>query len=251
MRFFISLSYKGDRFSGWQIQENAVSIQGELERVLSIHLGEKISVTGCGRTDSGVNALNYIAHFDTDNSAFMDDIRKILYKINATLDRDIVVSAICQVDSNAHARFDAYERTYRYNIHTQKDPFAKFSYKVKHPVNIEAMNRAAQYLIGTKDFSSFEKLHGGSSSSICTVNHARWQEREQAGNYVFTISANRFLRNMVRAITGSLLEVGYGNREPEWINELLEQKDRNKAGQSVPGEALFLIEIKYPYALFN
>ena len=255
MRYFISISYNGSAYSGWQIQDNAISVQQLLQRTLSIHLGQEISLTGAGRTDSGVNAINYIAHFDTLNPSPQINSSKFLYKINATLPRDIVVNNIIQVDDNAHARFDAIRRTYKYYVHTHKDPFAlDFSYYYHLDLDLEAMNRGCSFLLGEKDFSSFEKLHGGNTHSVCSLYNAIWEPDAQYGDdyhFVFTISANRFLRNMVRAIVGSLLEVGRGKYPPEWIVEVLEKHDRGMAGQSVPGTALFLTEIKYPYSVFN
>lgn len=262
MRYFISISYRGNGFCGWQIQTNERSIEEELEKALSALLKESIDVTGAGRTDTGVNAINYIAHFDVKDDKSLKEPERFIYKINAILPSEIVVHDIFSVEENAHARFDAISRTYKYYIHTVKDPFVEpFSYFCKFPLNIEAMNKAAQYLIGTKDFSSFEKLHGGNSTSICDLSYARWEpytpnfspavESLNPTHIVFTITANRFLRNMVRAIVGSLIEVGRGRKEPEWIESLLLAKDRCKAGGSVVGKALFLTDIRYPYNLLS
>lgn len=255
MRYFISLSYNGSAYSGWQIQDNAISVQQLVQRALSIHLSQEITLTGAGRTDSGVSAQNYIAHFDTINSLCFKNLPKLLYKINATLPHDIVINEIAEVHDDAHARFDATCRTYKYYVHTKKDPFSlDFSYYFHYDLDIEAMNRACSWLTGEKDFSSFEKLHGGNTNSICRIFNASWEKDpaySDESHFVFTVSANRFLRNMVRAIVGSLLEVGRGKRAPEWIAELIEKQDRGLAGQSVPGKALFLTEIKYPYRVFN
>jgi tRNA pseudouridine38-40 synthase len=272
MRFFITLSFKGSSYCGWQIQPDQPSVQEEVERALTIFLGEKCEVTGAGRTDAGVNAINYVAHFDSNNPLPFQDIARLIYKINAILTSDIVVHNIYQVDPMAHARFDAVNRTYNYFIHTRKDPFLdQYSYYFPYPVNIDKMNEAAMYLIGEKDFTSMAKLHSDAKTNICTVTDAFWaagspvgvsplsptaftgvtsacygQRIDNSDTFCFTISANRFLRNMVRAIVGSLLEVGRGKHEPEWITEILQQKNRCSAGSSVPAHPLFLTKIEYP-----
>lgn len=246
MRYFIYLSYKGSAFSGWQIQENANSVQQELQNALTILLKEPISVTGAGRTDAGVNAINFVAHFDSREA--IQKISLLIYKLNAILPREITIHKLLQVHDTAHARFDAISRTYRYYIHLNKDPFCgDFSLYIKGgKIDIGKMNEAAGYFLGTRDFSSMEKVNGGSRTSICTVTSAAWKEIGE-GKFVFEVTANRFLRNMVRAMVGTLLEVGLGKREPQWVEEILRSRQRNMAGQSVPGTPLFLTEIKYPY----
>ena len=252
MRYFICLSYNGSAFSGWQIQENANSVQEELQKALSTLLKEPIQVVGAGRTDTGVNARNYIAHFDF--SGTMPPQEHTVYKLNAILPKEISIHSVYPVPEQMHARFSAKSRTYKYYIHTEKDPFcSEFSYFVpSRKVNIEKMNLACQYFLGEQDFSSLEKVNGGNKTSICNVTHARWEPICtttaccEATHYVFTVTANRFLRNMVRAMVGSLLEVGSGKREPEWIKEMLAQKNRCAAGHSVPGNALFLVNVEYP-----
>lgn len=254
MRFFASISYNGAQFSGWQIQQNAPSIQAEVQRALSAILQEEIEVYGAGRTDSGVNAVNYIAHFDSDRPDIPARHDELIYKINAILPHDIVLNRIFRVRDDAHARFDATSRTYKYFVHSGKDPFMRsFSWHCKFPLDVEKMNEAAALLIGRKDFSCFEKLHGGSNTSICDLTYAKWERytpqlsSEGGGDCLcFTISANRFLRNMVRAIVGTMIEVGRGKKEPQWVLELLASGNRCAAGQSVPGHALFLTEISYP-----
>ena len=250
MRYFISLSYNGSVFCGWQIQRNARSVQEEVRNALSTLLREDISVTGAGRTDSGVNAVNFIAHFDSRNLIKEPDASHLLYKLNAILPEEIAVHKIFRVKEGAHARFDALSRTYKYFVHTQKDPFRfRLSYYVPAGrTDIEKMNEAARYFLGEKDFTSLEKVNGGNRSSVCNVMQAHWKEAGE-NKYVFTVTANRFLRNMVRAMVGSLLEVGAGKRGPLWIARMLEERNRSKAGQSVPGYALFLTEIKYPDGL--
>ncbi|MCI1779366.1 MAG: tRNA pseudouridine(38-40) synthase TruA [Bacteroidales bacterium] len=260
MRYLISLSFNGSAFSGWQIQKNAHSVQQELQESLSLLLGTEIKVTGAGRTDTGVNAVNYIAHFDCpeciENTSFL------LYKINAILPRYIAVYSLEKTSDDFHSRFDAKSRTYKYFIHTFKDPFlCGFSLFVrKEDINIEKMNLAASFFMGEHDFTSFEKANGGNKTSICRVSEAFWERIPGTGygpldmpqqygknkeRYVFTVTADRFLRNMVRAMVGSLLEVGKGKKDPDWIKRLLIEKDRCKAGQSVSGTALFLWNIKY------
>ena len=249
MRYFICLSYNGSAFSGWQIQENANSVQAELQKALSTLLRQPIEVVGAGRTDAGVNARNYIAHFNYNGN--MPDQPHTIYKLNAILPKEISIHSVWPVAEDMHARFSATSRTYKYYIHTEKDPFcSEFSYFLPPRLNFEKMNQAAKYFIGEQDFTSLEKLGGGNKTSICNVTHARWEpldapDFESASHFVFTVTANRFLRNMVRAMVGSLLDVGFGKREPQWIQQMLSQKNRCAAGHSVPGNALFLVEIEY------
>lgn len=266
MRYFISLSYNGRAFNGWQVQLGHPSVQSELERAFSVYLGEKIDITGAGRTDSGVHAINYIAHLDIERPLNPEELIKLVYKINAILPSDIVLYKICQVPESYHARFDAIGRTYNYYVHTRKDPFlGEYSFFFPYEVDVEKMNLAAGYLIGEKDFTSMSKLHTDVKTNICTVSEAIWapgaplnftslsKEDNKGGEITtlcFTITANRFLRNMVRAVVGSLLEVGRGRKEPIWIEEVLEKKNRCEAGSSVPAHPLFLTGIEYPYKLF-
>lgn len=247
MRLFVSLSYNGARYCGWQIQANAPSVQAELERALSIAFCETVSVVGAGRTDTGVNASRYMAHFDVTERSF-ENSEALLYKINAILPSDICVFDLYRVSPDAHARFDALSRTYRYFIHTSKDPFAVRSYFFRFYLDVDAMNEAASKLLGTHDFSCFEKVGGGNLTSVCTVTEAFW-ERLDESHLCFQITANRFLRNMVRAVVGTLLDVGRGRQRPEWIEDVMASGDRGSAGQSVIGEALYLSDIKYPYPL--
>jgi len=302
MRFFISLSYNGRSFNGWQVQPGHPSVQSELERAFSLFFGLPLSVTGAGRTDSGVHAVNYVAHIDIEERLVRpEDLPRTIYKINAILPSDIVIHDICQVQDDAHARFDATSRSYNYFVHTSKDPFlGQYSYFYPYELDIDKMNEAAQYLLGEQDFTSMAKLHTDVKTNICTVTRALWHpaapltfsplaenssirllnqngelstcvhqkstdsdDRNNTGsrhnNFIpatpktlcFTITANRFLRNMVRAVVGSLLEVGRGRKEPIWIKELLEEKNRSSAGNSVPAHPLFLTHIEYPYPTFN
>ena len=257
MRYKIRLSYDGNAFCGWQIQNNARTVQGELENALQTLSGNCIQVTGAGRTDTGVSAINYIAHFE-----FPDEVRmeaaQLCYKLNAILPREITVHEVSQSESDFHARFDARSREYHYFIHFRKDPFCeKYSYRMRHPLDIGKMNEAAAYLLGEHDFRCFEKTGGNNLTSVCTVTEAVWSTYRPThiemmgmdcgeGDYiVFRIKANRFLRNMVRAIVGSLIEVGRGKRSPEWIAELVAEGTRSDAGSSVPGYALFFSGAAY------
>ena len=257
MRYKIRLSYDGSAFCGWQIQNNAVTVQGELEKALKTFLGTGIQVTGAGRTDTDVNAVNYIAHFDCPDEVRID-AAQLCYKLNAILPRTIEIHEVSQADPEFHARFDATSREYHYFIHFRKDPFCeRFSYRLRYPLDINKMNEAAAYLLGEHDFNCFEKTGGNNATSVCTVTEASWKVYRpwhselmgypyEEGDYiVFTIRANRFLRNMVRAITGSLIEVGRGKKEPVWIKELIEKGTRSDAGSSVPGKALFFSGASY------
>ena len=247
MRYLIKLSYNGADFCGWQVQPDAPSVQQALENALSTLLHASVAVTGAGRTDTGVNARHYIAHFDV-TAWPLEESARILRKINAILPPAIVAESFYRVADEAHARFDAVSRTYRYFIHTVKDPFARHSCRLWFTPDVAAMNRAAEPMLGRHDFSSFEKTGGANKTSLCTVTEARWEALDSE-HFVFTITADRFLRNMVRATVGTLLEVGRGRRAPEWVGEVLAAHNRSEAGQSVIGEALFLEEIRYPYPL--
>ena len=257
MRYSIRLSYDGSAFCGWQIQNNAVSVQGTIETALSTLLGQAVQITGAGRTDTSVNAINYITHFEVP-SGLPFEAEQLCYKLNAMLPREITIHEVCEVNDHFHARFDARSREYCYFIHFRKDPFAeKFSYRMRYPLDIQAMNKACTYLLGEHDFSCFEKVGGNNTTSICTITEAGWTTYKPThvelmsapyadGDYVvFRVKANRFLRNMVRAIVGSLIEVGRGKKEPSWIRELISSGSRSNAGQSVPGNALFFCGAEY------
>ena len=246
MRLFISLAYNGTNYSGWQRQDNALSVQQVIEDAFSTVLGGRISVTGAGRTDTGVSASCFYAHFDTDNE--IKEPRQVVYKLNAIMPSDIVIYGLFPVSDEAHARFDATSRSYSYRLHTVKDPFAFMSSYCKFDLDMDAMNEAASYLIGEQDFSALEKTGGSNATSICRVTRAAWQ-RTAPCHYVFNITANRFLRNMVRAAVGTLLEVGRHRQQPEWVAEVLAGRDRCSAGQSAPAIGLALTDITYPYPL--
>ena len=257
MRYSLRLSYDGSSFCGWQIQNNATSLQGTIESAISTIFGKSIQITGAGRTDTGVNAINYVAHFDLPSEISLD-AEQLCYKLNAMLPREIIIHEISEVSEEFHARFDARNREYHYFIHFRKDPFCeKFSYRMRYPLDMEAMNKAAQLLLGEHDFSCFEKVGGNNATSICTITEAGWSTYKPThvelmgapyceGDYiVFRIRANRFLRNMVRAIVGSLIEVGRGKKDPSWISDLIASGSRSAAGQSVPGNALFFTGAEY------
>ncbi len=243
MRFKIILSYNGAPFNGWQIQPHAPSVQETLNQALSTLLGESINVTGAGRTDTGVNAIGYVAHFDYSGTV---ETNTLIYKLNAILPESIAVTSLQEAEDDFHARYSATRREYTYHIHRVKDPFAQaFSYQYGYPgLNFEEMNRACAFLTGTKDFSCFEKTGADNKTSICTVFEAYWQKDDEY-HWSFHIAADRFLRNMVRAIVGTLLEVGRGKRSAESIAELIAEGSRCKAGESVPGHALFLSKVEY------
>ncbi len=246
-RYFIRLAYNGAPFHGWQSQPNAVSVQQMIEEALSRILREPIAIVGAGRTDAGVNAAMMIAHFDSSRE--IDDVSSIIRSLNSILGRDIAIYAISPVAEDAHARFDATARSYKYYVHTRKSPFLySHSCYIPYPVDFEAMNRAAKELYRYTDFTSFSKLHTDVATNNCKVTHAQWSETTE-GEWVFTITADRFLRNMVRAIVGTLFEVGRGKITVEQFCEIIESKNRCNAGTSVIGEALFLWEIRYPYPI--
>ena len=257
MRYKIRLSYDGSAFCGWQIQPKDRTVQGDLEKALQTLTGTQIQVTGAGRTDTEVNAINYIAHFELPDEVRIE-AAQLCYKLNAILPRELAVHEVSATENEFHARFDARSREYHYFIHFTKDPFCeKFSYRMRYPLDIRKMNEAAAYLLGEHDFRCFEKMGGNNTTSICTVTEAFWStyrpthvdmmgmECSEGDYIVFRIKANRFLRNMVRAIVGSLIEVGRGKRNPEWIRELIESGSRSDAGSSVPGKALFFSGASY------
>lgn len=242
MRYFIHLAYNGTRFCGWQVQPHSPSVQETISSVLSKLLGEQIDITGAGRTDSGVHASCYYAHFDTEKEVSLQDLK---YKMNRMLPNDIVVFDVFPVKDDLHARFSATSRTYTYTITTVKNPFAiETEYYFPIKLNVDEMNKAAKLLIGTQDFTSFSKLHTDVNNNICTVTQAKW---ETVGDKItFTISANRFLRNMVRSIVGTLIEVGKNQITIDDFVKIIDSKNRQNAGQSIPACGLALCDIEYP-----
>lgn len=242
LRYFIELAYDGKYFHGWQIQPNAASVQAEVENALSVLLNQELSIVGAGRTDAGVHAKQLYAHFDIEEPI---DEEQLAYKLNRFLPSSIAVKRIFNVHDEAHARFDAISRTYEYVISMAKNPFlAAYSYYMARPLSVEKMNQAAAYLIKEADFQCFSKSKTDVYTYFCTIEQAIWEKK--GDKLIFTIKANRFLRNMVRAIVGTLLEVGLGKIPPERIQEIIESKDRGKAGFSVPAQGLFLTEVAYP-----
>ena len=242
MRYFITLSYDGTRFHGWQVQPNGISVQGELQRGLSLLLREDIQVTGAGRTDAGVHARMMVAHFDIDREV---DGRQLAYKLNRLLPQDIAVQQVERVDDDLHARFSATSRTYHYYIHTAKSPFERhYSCPLGYVIDFAKMNEAARLLLDYEDFGAFCKSHTDVKTTLCRVTEARWHQTSPTTWY-FEITANRFLRNMVRAIVGTLVEVGRGRMTLDDFRRVVEGKRRTDAGESMPANALFLVDIKY------
>lgn len=242
-RYFIELAYNGSKYHGWQIQPGEPTVQEELNRALTTLLRQEINVVGAGRTDTGVHASFYVAHFDTDRE--IDDPGLMVYKLNRLTGKEIAISRVYPVDSALHARFSAVSRTYKYFIDKQKDPFTyQFAWKVFPLPDIALMNEACKILFEYSDFTSFSKLHTDVKTNNCTIMEAHWEDTGR--QLIFTIRANRFLRNMVRAIVGTMLEVGQGKLTPEGLRRIIESKNRCNAGTSVPGHALFLCGIEYP-----
>lgn len=252
MRYFIQLSYDGTGYHGWQVQPNGVSVQEVLQKALSTLLRQPIEVTGAGRTDAGVHASMMVAHFDWPAAHEGEgceeaplDCTQLTYKLNRLLPPDVAVQAVRPVGPEMHARFSATRRTYHYYIHTRKDPFLRgYSWQVNVPLDFALMNEAAQVLLEYSDFTSFSKTGTDVKTNICQLTEARW-EQLKPGEWRFTVSANRFLRNMVRAIVGTLVEVGRHRMTISQMRHAIEAKDRQRAGESVPGHALYLTNIEY------
>jgi tRNA pseudouridine38-40 synthase len=247
MRYFIRISFDGTPFHGWQIQQNANSVQAELNRAIAVVLRrDEIVTTGCGRTDTGVHALKFYAHFDHDVEL---DSNAIAQKLNAILPREIAVHSFFSVDEDAHARFSALSRTYKYRIHTLKDPFLiNRSYFIPFAPDLEKMNALAAVLLKKEDFSCFAKSNTQTNTNLCKMTFARW---EIIGDeIVFKISADRFLRNMVRAVVGTLLLAGFDKLNEQEFEEILASGDRSEAGVSVPAHGLYLSDISYPFPVY-
>ena len=246
MRFFIELSFSGANYHGWQAQPNATSVQSEINQALSTILNTKIEVTGAGRTDTGVHAKQMFAHFDY----FKDiDFTKKILKLNGVLPKDIAIHNMYNVGDDANCRFDAESRTYKYHIIQQKSPFNLTAYYLHKKLDVDAMKLACKHLLGKQDFTSFSKVKTQTHTNNCNVMLANWEQKEN--ELIFTIKADRFLRNMVRAIVGTLLAVGEEKISPEQVKEIIAKKDRCSAGFSVPAHALFLSKIEYPKHIFN
>jgi tRNA pseudouridine38-40 synthase len=247
-RYFIYLSYKGTSYHGWQLQPNSVTVQKILDNALSVILAEDISTTGAGRTDAGVHALFFCAHFDS-LSPDLCEKENLVFKLNRYLPEDISVSSVRPVLPDANARYSAISRTYKYYISRTKDPFFTGSAWFLHgDIDIDAMNLASRILLNQSDFTSFSRLHSGSKTNICRIYHASWVA--EGNRLIFTIKADRFLRNMVRAIVGTLVEIGFGKMDREEFEEIILAKDRSRAGTSAPAKGLFLTDIEYPAEIF-
>lgn len=243
-RYFIYLSYDGTAYHGWQVQPNGISVQEEMQKALSTLLRQDIEIVGAGRTDAGVHARVMVAHFDFEQAL---DVVQLAYKLNRILPKDISVSKVMAVSTDMHARFSAVKRTYHYYIHLHKDPFHRFySCELHYELDFRLMNEAAAYLLECSDFAAFCKVHTDVKTTICKMTEARWID-DGGGCWHFVISADRFLRNMVRAVVGTLIDVGRHRLTLEQFKAVVEGKNRSNAGESMPGNALFLEDVKYPF----
>lgn len=243
MRYFIEFAYNGKNYCGWQSQPHSPSVQETLSKALSILLREQIEMVGAGRTDTGVHAKQMYAHFDYE---LVIDSDVITQKLNSFLPKDIVVYRFIPLHDAAHARFDATSRTYEYHIHTYKDAFDnEASWYHFHKLDIDTMNQAAKLMFGYTDFKCFSKTHTDVRTFNCDIKEAHWQQH--GTKLVFTVSADRFLRNMVRAIVGTLVNVGLGKLSIDDFRKIIESRDRNQAGFSVPAHGLYLTKVIYPY----
>lgn len=243
LRYFIEFSYNGKNYFGYQIQPRQNSVQAELEKALSTILRESIKTTGAGRTDTGVHARKIYAHFDTEQ--IIDD--NLAKKLNSFLPPDISVNKIFKVEENFHARFDATYRTYEYHISLAKNPFTQYSawQYWRKDLNIKAMNEACKILFEYEDFESFSKVGADNKTTFCTIYKAYWEQ--EGSELKFIISANRFLRNMVRAIVGTMVDIGLGKYEPKDLRNIIEAKNRNAAGTSAPAHGLYLVDVGYNF----
>jgi len=246
LRYFIELQYNGKNYAGWQIQNNAYTVQQEINDALYLLYGKKqrIETVGCGRTDAGVHAKQFFLHYDKESCPFSDE--DFTFKLNCMLSENIAVFRRIAVKPDAHTRFDAQSREYKYYINRKKDAFlADFSWFYDKPLHIDLMNQASQILLNTTDFGSFCKAHSDNKTNICKLKNITWQV--VGHQLIFTIEADRFLRNMVRAVVGTLIEVGSKKITLEQFQEIINKQNREAAGLSVPGHALFLTRVTYPY----
>ncbi|WP_164109695.1 MULTISPECIES: tRNA pseudouridine(38-40) synthase TruA [Sphingobacterium] len=245
-RFFIEIAYDGSAYHGWQVQPNAISVQEKLNNALKTFLRTNIETIGAGRTDTGVHAKQLYVHFDSENPLFLASPEKAKQSLNALLPYDIAVKRIIPVHTDAHARFDATSRSYEYHMHIYKNPFLiNKSWQLREVPNIYKMNEAAEKLLGTKDFSCFSKSNTQVHTNICTITEAKWIQRDD--HILFKVTADRFLRNMVRAIVGTLLKIGQEDTPISFLDEVLNSKNRSMAGTSVPAHGLYLTKVVYPY----
>jgi tRNA pseudouridine38-40 synthase len=243
-RYFIEISFRGTRYHGWQIQPNATSVQMILEEKLGLLTGRSIRTTGAGRTDTGVHARHFTAHFEDDHPLF-ESAKDCLYKLNSVLPDDISANDLYRVHPDIHARFSAISRAYEYRISQTRDPFdTEFSWYFSRPLDIQSMNLAAVKLMEYTDFTSFSKLHTDVKTNLCHITQAVWTSGQ--GKLVFRVQADRFLRNMVRSIVGTMIEIGLGSLDIQGFTGIIEGKNRNLAGFSVPARGLSLIDITYP-----
>lgn len=251
MRFFIRFAYDGTAFHGSQRQPNGVTVQETMEQALAMIFREEVALTFAGRTDAGVHAREMYAHFDlTESQATIANHRNLLFRLNGILPNSIAVYDIYHVTDDAHARFSAKRRTYEYHVIDHKDPFLlPYTTRLRMPLDYAAMNEAAQYLIGRQDFASFCRTHTDVKTTICDLTQAEWKELGN-GHAVFTISADRFLRNMVRAVVGTLFLVGQGKMTKEQFAEVITKQNRCSAGDSAPAQGLYLTHIEYPEEIF-
>lgn len=247
-RYFAEFAYKGTAYHGWQVQDNAVSVQTIMEKAFEKLLRERIELTGAGRTDTGVHARQMFAHFNSQK----EDLQKsddAIFHLNCILPKDIAIKNFYPVRENAHARFDATSRSYEYHIVRKKDPFSSgFALEFRGELDVDKMNDAAKILFEFEDFSAFSKSNTQVKTNLCKITKAGWIVDQD--KIIFYISANRFLRNMVRAITGTMLEIGRGKKSPEWMRDVILSADRSQAGASVPAEGLYLTEVIYPEEIF-
>lgn len=247
MRYFIEFSYNGKAYHGWQKQPNAISVQQVLEHALTTLLRAPISVMGAGRTDAGVHAAQMYAHFDIETAL---DAETLIYKINWFLPPDIAVHRVFKVRDMAHARFNAQSRTYHYRISNTKNVFTHdFAYKIHLPLDLDKMNEACKILLQYRDFECFSKSNTDVKTYFCDIKEANWIL--EGTELTFVITADRFLRNMVRAIVGTMVNIGLGKMEAEQMHAIIQSKDRGEAGFSVPAQGLFLMHIEYPDSIFN
>lgn len=246
MRYFLDIAYRGTAFHGWQIQPNAVTVQEELNRALSIIFQQPTECVGSGRTDTGVHATHQIAHVDWDSKLSPKDVQ---HKLNSLLPQEIAINAISQVTPAAHARFDAEKRTYHYHIHKQKDPFKReLSYHFGRPLDLQAIYQACEVIKGWKNFQAFSKVHTDVNHFDCDIFHIQWKETNDG--HVFSVSANRFLRGMVRAMVGTLLDIGQGRMALSGFKEALKSGVRSNVGRAAPPEGLYLTEVRYPKSIY-
>ena len=247
MRFLLEFSYAGTNYHGWQSQPNAISVQGVMENALSTILKSPTSLVAAGRTDTGVHARQMFAHFDSTIKLELQD--KLVYLLNQFLPSDIVIQSLKKVKSNTHARFDALSRTYEYHINIRKSAFQNdLHYQFNQKLDFNLMNTAAQILLEYEDFQCFSKSKTDVKTFLCDINYANWTNSEKG--YIFTITANRFLRNMVRAIVGTLIEIGLKKKKVEELHQIILNKKRSDAGFSVPAKGLFLTKIQYPEDIY-